>query len=608
MNHHPAPDTQFVSTFDLRVVAGLHAGARIAIGESANDVLLVGHDAECDVVLQDPALAEGPLTIRLVRTDDGVVCGWQASRNGRTDRLDAWNSSSTSAVPNASETPDTPDTPSTSGAMHARDNPDAPAAQDTLETANGLGDSVALGEVVRWGGLGLTVAQQDAPWPSIDIMFEATLAGDAALASEAMLTRGTTDEDDVADANDPAKSLRRNVDDNGVPLDPDALLDGDNERPNGDQATSDDAARALDADADADADTNTTASAANADAPASLVPSGLAADLGANNTDPEDAKRIGARLRRVGSLIPAAVIAAIVSVVIVLLLGMLLIRILHGAGTSTAPVKVIPATANQNTAQVTKVIEKLGLSSALHLNITSDGLVAVTGWVRDDAQRDQLASALAQLTPMPAMLVGIETEAVSTAQQIVKPYGTYIDVVNQGGGHIHLIGLIDHAEARAQLESDFHSQLPTAALLDDRLLDREHMAEMLHSRLIDAGLRELTVDWSATGLQIGAKGHPMDGDKVYAVVQAFKQQYGMRLPIFAALDGTQEALAARALPFNISSITGGPLPSVVVDDGLSAGGRQTRLLPGGVYRGYRLLRITPQQVIFDGPQRVVVTR
>jgi type III secretion protein D len=589
MNHHPPPDTQFFSTFDLRVVAGLHAGARIAIGESANDVLSVGHDPKCDVVLQDPALAEGPLTIRLARTAEGIVRGWQA------DSL---------KMP-----------------------------RDAVDAAHVL----ALGEVVSWRGLSLTVAEQDAPWPSIDILHEARIAGDAALASEAILTR---------DATDTAHQGSTSGDD--PPRDPSDKRQADVDGEDGVPALTAEVSSPLDTTADDNA---------NAVAPdeAMDLTNGLPSDHNADSTHPDKPKGLASRLRACWSLIPAAVVVAMVSVIVVFLLGMLLIRILNGAGANTSPAKVISATANQSAPQVTKVIERLGLSSVLHLQTTPDGVVAVVGWVKDEAQRDQVASALAQVTPMPGMMVGIESEAVDTAQRIVKQYGAYIDVINQGGGKIGVIGLIEPAAARAQLETAFRSQLPTAVLLDDRLLDRNEMAAMLESRLTDAGMAELGVVWTDAGMLIDARGHGrharpdtgsasasvaspsdqhrarfqarngqknaqqngrqdvrqnarIDGDKVYGVVQAFKQQYGMRLPIFAHFNGAQEALAPRALPFNISSITGGPLPSVVVGDGSSASGRQTRLLPGAIYRGYKLLSVTPQQVIFDGPQRVVVTR
>jgi len=624
MNHYPAADTQFISMFDLRVIAGLHAGARIAIGESANDALTVGHGPECDVVLQDPALAEGHLTIRLVRTDEGFIRGWQASRGGM-------HAQDQQEEQETDQQADERTAPGASSEARA-----ASAAASAIIPGE-AGDVVALGEVMRWGGLGLTVAEQDTPWPSIDIMHEATIAGDAALASEATMARdaaGTPHQDGISGgdhAHDPIAKRRTE----GKSDDADLTSNGDE-------------MHLFDGPFDVSASAIILADSSDSTG-------GLPSDDTVNSTHPEKPKRLASRLRAWWSVIPAAVIVAIFSVVVVFLLGTLLIRILNGAGVSNAPVKVMSATANQSAAQVTKVIERLGLSSVLHLKTTSDGVVAVVGWVQDEAQRDKVASALAQLTPMPAMMVSIESEAVDTVQQIVKQYGTYIDVINQGGGQIRLIGLIEPAEARAQLETEFRSQLPTAVLLDDRLLDRDKMAAMLESRLNDTGMPELSVVWTTAGMLIDARRHShgdsdsdrsdtasstasstlrseqhrarsqvqnrrhkgrqdarqnerIDSDKVYAVVQAFKQQYGMRLPIFAHFNGEQAALAPRALPFNISSITGGPLPSVLVDDGWSVSGRQTRLLPGAIYRGYKLLSVSPQQVIFDGPQRVVVTR
>ena len=74
------------------------------------------------------------------------------------------------------------------------------------------------------------------------------------------------------------------------------------------------------------------------------------------------------------------------------------------------------AAAEKSMGQISAVFERMGLASRLHVALSRDGTVTVSGWVRNAAEQDAVAASLSQIWPMPAMRISNEDEAVRTAR------------------------------------------------------------------------------------------------------------------------------------------------------------------------------------------------
>jgi len=153
---------------------------------------------------------------------------------------------------------------------------------------------------------------------------------------------------------------------------------------------------------------------------------------------------------------------------------------------------------------------------------------------------------------------------------------------------------------RIRLSAVFFSQLPGAMLIDEHLLPPDALAEALHKILQNAGLQQANVTAKGKILTL-ALSATSDPQRLSVALDTFRATYGKRVTVLVKNSDTGQSLAPNPLPFAIVSITGGDLPSVIVDSGI-------RLLPGGEYRGYRLVSISDTQMTFDGPTHVVITR
>ncbi|MGI4982197.1 MAG: type III secretion system inner membrane ring subunit SctD [Janthinobacterium lividum] len=512
-------DAADAAALEFRVLAGLHAGARFAWPSAVDAVLRVGARDDCDIVLQDAALASRTLHIRLAPDRRG----WRVRETAAP---------APSLILPRADADDVVDEIARSV-----------AAAD--EAANGTETALALGQVLVLSTLALTVAAAGTRWPPPD----AVLPGNA----------------------HPARTPTPHTDGMpGVPLSdaaaPDVAMSPTPAAP-----------------ADATRDTaSASAVAAAQDIDAAPVPDAPAA--------PHE------RRRRAGFIRAGAIVTA---VALAVALASWLTSLPRTGARSAAPAHAAPPP-NQTPATVTKLLERLGLAQRLHLETTADGLIAVTGWLPDTAQRDALADALAQLTPMPALRILIETEAVTTAQQLAETFGTMIDARYDGDGRIDLSGAIDGDTQRDALREAFRAQLPGAVLIDRHLLGHAALEQSLRDALRDAGMAGARVAWTTAALEIDAPAGT-DADRFARALTAFRRVYGRRLPLLARIGANPAPFVATGLPFAIMAVTGGALPSVVV-----AGGG--RLLPGGQYRGYRLVAVEAGRIVFDGPRRVIVAR
>ncbi|MCY0387265.1 type III secretion system inner membrane ring subunit SctD [Robbsia sp. Bb-Pol-6] len=510
------------AAFEFRVLAGLHAGARFAWPPATAASVRIGARADCDIVLQDAALAARILHVRLASDRRG----WHVRETATPQQEDR--------------------SPGAGG-----DVPGEGAGEGAGEDANA---AFAFGQALVLSGLACTVALAGTRWPTQN----AALAGGTALARE------------EAPRADGATGAR-----------PDAIRDGalsdvTSDGPAPVHALRDASASRLDTDTKKAV---AAAAATDADAPA-------AADRRAR---PRGWRRAG---------LPVAIAIGLAMPLVMMftpLPGLLRHALPHAVASAHAG-----PPQNQSPAAVTKLLERLGLAQRLHLGTTDDGLIAVTGWLADTAQRDALADALAQLTPMPAMRVLIETEAVATAQQLADTFSATIEARYDGAGRVDLSGAIDTDTQRDALRRAFREQVPGAVLIDRHLLPRAAIEQALRDALRGAGIVGARVTWTTAALEIDAPAGT-DADRFDRALTAFRGVYGKRLPLRARMGTASAPFVATGLPFAIVSVTGGALPSVVV-----AGGG--RLLPGGAYRQYRLVSVEEGRIVFDGPRRVIVAR
>lgn len=254
--------------------------------------------------------------------------------------------------------------------------------------------------------------------------------------------------------------------------------------------------------------------------------------------------------------------------------------------------------AEKSVGQISAVFERMGLTSRLHVSMARDGVVTVSGWVRNAAEQDAVASALSQIWPMPAMRISNEDEVVRTARAALRAFNVRYEPRYEGDGRLNVVGIASSARERASALDALRAQLPGMTVLGNAIALTQQLSDTLSSQLVDAGLSGVTLAWKPDHLEIAAGA--LDDDQ-QARLQDVLNEFNQNHLGVARLAATSASPAADSVPFVIRSVVGGPQPFIVLEDG-------SKLLVGGVYRKYRLVSVENTRIIFEGPRAAIVTR
>lgn len=288
-------------------------------------------------------------------------------------------------------------------------------------------------------------------------------------------------------------------------------------------------------------------------------------------------------------------LAAVVLTIIVAIA----LTLMPSSATTRAPL-VDPrlAAAEKSVGQISAVFDRMGLASRLHVSMSRDGMVTVSGWVRNAAEQDAVASALSQIWPMPAMRVSNEDEVVRTARGALRAFNVRYEPRYQGDGRLNIVGIASSARERASALDALRAQLPGMTVLGNDIALTQQLSDTLSSQLVDAGLSGVMLAWKPDHLEIAPGA--LDDDQQTRLQELVDDFNKSHLGV-AKLAAASAAPTADSVPFVIRSVVGGSQPFVVLEDG-------SKLLVGGVYRKYRLVAVENTRIIFEGPRTAIVTR
>ncbi|MCY1524348.1 type III secretion apparatus protein, YscD/HrpQ family [compost metagenome] len=256
------------------------------------------------------------------------------------------------------------------------------------------------------------------------------------------------------------------------------------------------------------------------------------------------------------------------------------------------------AAAEKSVGQISAIFERMGLASRLHVSLSRDGTVMVSGWVRNAAEQDAIAAALSQVWPMPAIRVSNEDEAVRTARAALRAFSVKYEPRYQGDGRLDIAGIASSARERASALDALRAQLPGMTVLGNSIKLTQQVSDTFSGQLVDEGLSGVTLAWKADYLDISPGA--LDDDQMQRL-QALVADFNKDHLDVARVASASAAAPADSVPFTIRSVVGGAQPFIVLEDG-------SKLLVGGVYRKYRLVAVENTRIIFEGPRNAIVTR
>lgn len=335
--------------------------------------------------------------------------------------------------------------------------------------------------------------------------------------------------------------------------------------------------------------------------PAILAATGTAAGAGTGakpGTPPP-------RKRRGRFVVPLALALMVLAIAIALLVAMLPGR----APVVAATVDPRAAALEQSVATIEQALDKLAMRPALQVTRGAGGEVIVSGWVRDRAEQDRVAGALARIWPMPAMRVNNREEVADSAQALLRPYSYKYVAAAGPDGSLAIRGIASDAAQRQRALTMLRSQLPGITVDGQHIVLAQQVSDELYAMLETAGLAQVRLMWQTDRLEASTEGlTPLQQARMREMIERFNPRF---LNIVALPPAPPEAVAvakaaaaapvATTVPFRIQSVVGGPQPFLVLGDG-------SKLVPGGTYKRYRLASIDASRIVFDQPHAAVVSR
>lgn len=243
----------------------------------------------------------------------------------------------------------------------------------------------------------------------------------------------------------------------------------------------------------------------------------------------------------------------------------------------------------------------------MRVEANAEGGVTVSGWVDSFEQFDRLAQALSSQRPLPRLAVRTAAEVLDALSDAGSAHGVNLQFSLMGSGKVQAKGLVTAPAMQQLVLAQLRARAPDGIEIVDGLRVASLQGPAVKRWLQAQGLVATKAEWDGEQLVLGvditdaqraplerllaAPQTPLTG--VPFVLQARQMK--------AAAVARRSNPADSGLPFVIRSVVGGVAPYVVLADG-------AKLQPGGRHAGWRLVAIAPDHLVFDGPQRLEVSR
>jgi type III secretion protein D len=250
-------------------------------------------------------------------------------------------------------------------------------------------------------------------------------------------------------------------------------------------------------------------------------------------------------------------------------------------------------------AQTRSRIAALGLESRLAVQ-RSGSSWTVSGAVPDEAARDALTNALSGLRPRPAIKLATDEENAAAAARLIARAALPARLETLGPAKARLTVAAPNRDAAERLAQALREELVGVRELETEFLTLDKLVPALQVMTDNAGLagKVLIAPADATSAQLTATGsvNRNEMERWNRLLREFRERYGTLAPVRVAL-----IQIAPPLPFAVRSVVGGDAPHVITAEG-------ERVFPGGRTKGYLLVEIRSQDLVFQGAERIVVPR
>jgi len=272
----------------------------------------------------------------------------------------------------------------------------------------------------------------------------------------------------------------------------------------------------------------------------------------------------------------------------------------HPEVVATVSKPVIP-TIPVNQQKILQIIQNLDLARSVEMKISNKGSISVSGYLPDDTTKKRLIQALDSVSPSPKTELYVDSELLEASKKILAdkldPARAKLKAESVTNGVLKVRGAVSMQTSKENAYELIKSEVPGLRQIDGLILQADDLPQQFQEKIISAGLsKKLQVVSRQPEFVLRGTMSEEDLRNWETVLTEFNEDYGKILPIRATI-----RVAQKKSPFNVQIVVGGNMPFVITETG-------QRVTRGGDINGHTLITIKDTEVIFDGNEKVKISR
>ena len=254
-----------------------------------------------------------------------------------------------------------------------------------------------------------------------------------------------------------------------------------------------------------------------------------------------------------------------------------------------------------NQQKVLQIIQNLDLASSVEMKISEKGSISVSGYLPDGNTKKRLIQALDNISPSPKTELYVDGELLEAAKKILvdklDPARANLKADSVTNGVLKVSGAVLTQTAKESAYELVKSEVPGVRQIDGMILQTDDLPQQFQEKIISAGLvKKLQVVSRQPEFVLRGTMNEEELRNWENVLTEFNEDYGKILPIRATIRVVQ-----KKSPFNVQIVVGGNMPFVITENG-------QRVTRGGDINGHTLVTVKDTEVIFDGNEKVKISR
>ena len=272
----------------------------------------------------------------------------------------------------------------------------------------------------------------------------------------------------------------------------------------------------------------------------------------------------------------------------------------HPEVVATVSKPVVP-TIPVNQQKVLQIIQNLDLALSVEMNISDKGSISVSGYLPDSNTKERLIQALDNISPSPKSELYVDSELLEAAKKVLAdkldPSRASLKAESVTNGLLKVRGAVSMQTAKESAYELVKSEVRGLRQIDGMILQADDLPQQLQEKIISAGLsKKLQVVSRQPEFVLRGAMSEEELRNWETVLTEFNDDYGKILPIRATIRVVQ-----KKSPFNVQIVVGGNMPFVITESG-------ERVTRGGDINGHTLITIKDTEVIFDGSEKIKISR